>query len=158
MSEIRLYKVQNDRKTICKNLNPIVHITETFRIKEPTDLLNPVVVLSKSSVGENWPEVNYAYIPMFGRFYFVNDIRLLSNEMIELSLAIDVLWTYASGLKNTAFEIARSESLNSKLFVDPELYLQVKRTIDAKLVGSITQSSGSSAKKYCITVSGGTAS
>ena len=156
MSEIRLYNMQNDRKTICKYTNPIGRI-DTMEIKQPCDILNPVVILSRSSIGDNWPDVNYAYIPLFNRFYFVNSTRLLSHDMIEFSLSVDVLWTYANGLSRTAFEIARSESLNSRLFVDPELYLQVKRTIDAKLVGSIAQNSGSSVKKYCITVSGGAA-
>ena len=162
MSELLLYQCSCDRKKIYKatSLTLVQDITETFRLKEPTSVIRPSVTVSRQTVGANWAKANYAYIPMFNRYYFIENITALNGGLIQYDMLVDPLYTYASkehgfALLRTAFEVARSESLNSKHYIDSELYLQTYRTIEPVIVGGITQTSGASAKKFCITVAGG---
>lgn len=37
---------------------------------------------------------NYCYIPIFNRYYFINDIEIYPNNIYRLHLHIDVLETY----------------------------------------------------------------
>lgn len=163
MSDIYLYRYNCDRKKIVKHapddlktsfLSEISKITETFRIKEPSSIINPVVTVSKSSVGKDWASVNYAYIPMFKRYYFVDNITCLHDNLLQLDMHVDVLQSYYSQLLNTTFEIARSESINSEYYIDTEKALLQRRIVTYKKIGSITQSAANT-KKYFITVAGG---
>lgn len=163
MSDMTLYRCNCDRRKVYKatSLIPVQEITETFRLKEPTSVIHPSVIVSRETVGSEWALANYAYIPRFKRYYFIDNITALNGGLIQYDMTVDPLYTYASleqgfPLLKTAFEIARSESLNSKFYIDPELYLQTYRTISPVIVGSIPQQSGASAKTYVLTVSGGT--
>ena len=163
MSNMTLYQCNCDRKKVYKanSLVPVQEITETFRLKEPTSVTHPSVIVSRETVGKKWAVSNYAYIPMFKRYYFIDNITALNGGLIQYDMTVDPLYTYASKewgyqLLLVAFEIARSESLNSKFYIDPELYLQTYRTISPVVVGSISQDTGTSVKKYVLTVAGGT--
>lgn len=168
MSEITLYTCNCDRKKLVKYdptdqqkpnyLHKIV--TVNFDLKEPSTVVNPVIVLSKTHIGDNWSQINYAYIPSFNRYYFIDTITCENNGLLRMELHVDVLQTYQAGLRSTPFEIARSESVNSKYFIDPEKALiqrRVVRYIKAMSNGASAgvPQSASNTTKYFITVAGG---
>ena len=155
LSRMALYKTSSDRKKINKTLNLVVDITETFRLKAPCDILRPTVQLSKDTVGDEWDQINYAFIPRFHRYYEIESAVALNDSIIEYTMTVDPLYTYKDQLMRTPFEVARSESLNDKFFVDPELYLQVYRTLEYATVGTIAQDTAASDKTYYITVAAG---
>lgn len=161
MSQIILYKNKSDRKKLNKDLSQIVDITGTFRLKEPTSVIYPVVTLSKETIGENWAQVNYAYIPMFKRYYFIDKPGTLKDGLVTYEMSTDPLMSYKAGLLNTAFEIARSESVNSEYYIDPEKAIIQRRVVQylpAKNAGGTAQGvpqSAANTKKYFITVAGG---
>lgn len=161
MYEITLYRTSCDRKKLVKyapelGINKLTKIGSTidsFRIKEPSSIINPVILLSKTTVGQDWAQVTYAHIPSFGRWYFVDNIVCELDGLLRMELHVDVLQSYYSQLLNTQFEIARSESLNDSYYIDPELALQLRRVVEYKKIGSISQAS--IGNKYAITVAGG---
>lgn len=157
MSDIYLYTMSCDRKMLRKDtyLAEVVPggITETFRILQPSSIIRPVITLSRDTVGaKGWAGVNYAYIPSFRRYYFVNNITARHDGLMELSMEVDVLQTYYSKLLDTQFEIARSESVNSPFYIDAEKVLMNRRVVTYKKIGEIPQTTGN---KYVITVAGG---
>lgn len=157
MSNIYLYNVACDRKLLNKTgyLTEVVPggITESFNIRQPSSIIRPVITLSRDTVGsKGWAGVNYAYIPSFKRYYFVNDITARHDGLMELSMEVDVLQTYYSQLLNIQFEIARSESVNSPFYIDTEKALMNRRVVKYAKIGEIRQSTGN---KYVITVAGG---
>lgn len=153
MGEIVLYQNSSDRKKIRKNLRQIQDITETFRLKAPCSIINPTVTLSRQSIGDSWAQANYAYIPRFKRYYFINNITVEHDSLVSVSMSVDPLYTYAAQLLNTQFEIARSESVNSSYFIDNEKALMNRKVVTFLNVGNIPQSQ--SGKKFTITVAGG---
>lgn len=73
---------------------------------------------------------NYAYIPSFKRYYFINDITAISSKVFQLTLAVDVLMSFKDDfLKNTAF-ITRNENDYSSLIADSRKNFYADREIE----------------------------
>lgn len=150
--KILFYSTASDRKKINKVLGNEIGSSEAVLIKDNTSVFSPVLELKKPTVGD-WSRVNYAYIPEFGRYYFVSPPELRNDGIVLVSLSIDVLKTYASDLMTTQFMIARSESLWSRYYIDSEYPLMNRRVVKLVPIGGIPQDL--TGKKYTITVSGG---
>ena len=151
MSTISLYNCKDDRKQVVKS--PAAIATDiSIQIKEPTSIINPVVILSRNSIVKNWASINYAYIPEFGRWYFVDNIECRHDGVLVLTMTIDVLYTYRTDIMSTQFMIARSEKINDKYYLDNERALINRRIVTYEKLGKIPQTSG---KKFVLTVAGG---
>lgn len=144
----------SDRKQLKKSIDKKAEIT-TMRIKEPCSVIKPIVQIDKSHVDKTWAQINYAYIPDFKRYYFIDNITLLNDGILELELSIDVLMTYAEDLLPLQLEIVRSSSLNSKLYIDPEMPLQANKLLSYKKIGLFPESVGEQTNNYYLTVAGG---
>ena len=159
-----LYSNQSDRKSVVKSLDEIVQITESFQIKEPSSIINPVIILSRKTVGKRWADVNYAYIPEFKRFYFVDNISIspaglaknsgydAASGFLTLEMSIDVLHTYRSQILDSQQQIARCEFINSALYVDTELPIQANKIVNDYQIGLFPESTGNN---YVLTTAGG---
>ena len=103
---IKLYNNLSDKIVVDKNITQIgSDITGTLR--EGCSVIDPIIKL-ESTVGSNLTTCNYAYIPEFGRYYYVNNIKCVGN-LFELHMHVDVLKTYASGIRSNSAVIARQE-------------------------------------------------
>lgn len=150
--KITFYSISDDRKKIRKNISNKIGETSTLKIKENTSVMNPTIDVTADTVG-NWSTVNYAYIPDFGRYYFVDSVELRNDGVVSVTMTVDVLKTYEAKLLATSFFIARSESLNSKWYIDTERPLTNRRVTSYKPIGKIDQNS--TGRKFAITVAGG---
>ena len=153
-NELYLYTCKDDRKKIRKQMTLVSNGAITMHIKQPTSVINPVIIISSEHIGENWSSINYAYIPDFSRYYFVDNIECRHDGVLVLTMTVDVLYTYKTDLLNTKFMIARSEKLSDPYFIDTERAIINRRIVTYKKLGKIDQSANG--KKYTITVAGGT--
>lgn len=62
----------------------------------------------------NYIEYTYAYVPEFERFYYIQDVVADKNNQTIVTMRIDVLQSFASGIKNCTALLDRQESLCSK--------------------------------------------
>lgn len=159
-----LYSNQSDRKSVVKSLDEIVQITESFQIKEPSSIINPVIILSRKTVGKRWADVNYAYIPEFKRFYFVDNISIspaglaasggydAASGFLTLEMSIDVLHTYRTQILDSQQQVIRSEFLHSTMYLDPELPIQANKIVKDFQIGLFPEASGNN---YVLTTAGG---
>ena len=94
-------------------------------LKEETSVLDPVITVDVSSASweteTNIFTPNYAYIPDFGRYYFVKDIKQKSNDLFEVSLHVDVLHSYASGILSAPCIVAKNQN-NFNLYLNDPNY------------------------------------
>lgn len=150
---ISLYKNDSDRKRIGKQLGGALAEELPCTLKENTSIISPTIIISAGILGKNIAQANYAYIPDFNRYYYIDEPIAATGQMVELKLTVDVLRTYKGGLYGTAFMIARAEALNNGYFIDTEKALQNRKTAYYKILGHITQST--TGNKYTITVAGG---
>lgn len=84
-------------------------ITKTGTLKEPCSVLNPVFKLKRDPVDSVPDLYNYAYIPKFGRFYFVTNVTW-NDGFWEFQLAVDVLASYAGDIGQSSHYILRTNS------------------------------------------------
>lgn len=92
--DITLYVNNSEKNRINKSITGITTISGTLR--EPTDLTNPVIDVEINSMYH----LNYAYIPYFNKFYFIEKITIARNGLYTLNLHTDVLMTYKNDILN----------------------------------------------------------
>ena len=84
--------------------------TVTGHLKEPCSVLHPVISLQKSP-NINYPPdfFRYAYIPLFSRYYFVDDWTW-EDGLWTVSLDVDTLATYKTHIGEQTEYILRTDS------------------------------------------------
>lgn len=154
MADVYFTQNKEDRKKITKNIDINVSPVSCV-LKENTSIFSPTIIVSKEAAGALWASYNYAYIPDFGnRYYFIDAVTAETGGKLAYHMTVDPLKTYAADLLSTSFFIARSQSVNSKYFLDTEKALEVKKTIKfSPPLGHIPQDA--TGNRFCITVSGG---
>ena len=153
MIKVHFYICSNDRKRIKKTLGGAIGGAITCVLKENTSILEPSIRIQKSALGDNYAMVNYAYIPEFGRYYFVSSPIVETGQAVTYNLQVDPLMSYCEDLRNTKFEIARAEKEGNGYYIDTERALQNRKVVSYEVLGHIPQDQ--SGKKYAITVAGG---
>lgn len=88
-------------------------------LKDTTSVLNPVLILKTSDPVYNY---NYLYIQEFGRYYFINDIRSVNNNVWEISAHVDVLETYKTAILANSAVIKRQEGQFNLYLDDPDFH------------------------------------
>lgn len=104
---IKLYKNLSENNVLNKNIDQLGNnLTGTLR--EDCSVIDPVFRIA-GFTGFNLKQANYAYISEFGRYYYINNIVCLTNNLYELHLHVDVLKTYASQIRKCNAVISRQE-------------------------------------------------
>lgn len=94
---IVLYKNDSPAHQIKKKLTSVATLTGTFR--DSVSILNPTVRIEHS----NPVDFDYVYISDFGRCYYVENITIVRKGIMDVSLRVDVLESFADAiLSNTA--------------------------------------------------------
>lgn len=114
--QIQLYKTLDTPIKANKTLVPVVTLNGTATTAFSID--SPSFVVSYTP---NIPWVNYAYIPDFGKYYFVRPPVLNTDGTAILTLDIDVLKTYYSGIMNCDAVVIRSRSQGLNNVPDKQL-------------------------------------
>lgn len=108
---INLYNTNSPKNKITKSLTAVDTLTGTLR--EESSVISPVITIERSSP----TGFNYAYIPEFGRYYFVEDIDVIRNKLLRLHLRVDPLMSFANEIKaNTA--IVRKSASNYNVLIN----------------------------------------
>ena len=87
--DIIFYKSTNEVNSFPKSLTDGVTISGTLRSE--CDILNPVIEFT--GIGVDIP-YNYCYIPTFKRYYFITEARSIRNDILEISMHVDVLQSW----------------------------------------------------------------
>ena len=97
-------------------------------LKENCDILNPVILIENAAV----PNYNYAYIPDFGRYYFVSPAENEGRVFWSIPMHVDVLYTWRAGIMSAPCIVAKSSSSynlylndnNYKCYQNPHIFCQ----------------------------------
>lgn len=131
--DIIFYKSTNEVNSFPKSLTNGVTISGSLRSE--CDILNPVIEFT--GIGVDIP-YNYCYIPTFKRYYFITEARSIRNNILELSMHVDVLQSWADKILNQYAIIKRNEYINNKKFVDDRVpILPTKKDKKITLDGNI---------------------
>lgn len=69
-------------------------------------------------------DFNYAFIPEFNRYYFIDDIIVVNNRLVDLVLTVDVLMTYKKGIYGLKCFVERNENNYNELLIDKKRIIE----------------------------------
>lgn len=101
---IILYNNSSPVNAMDKSLSSIATLTGNLR--EESELINPTILVERSSMSG----VNYAQIPEFDRYYFVERIESVRTNLWRLTLHVDVLYTYRAAIRRNRALIYRQQN------------------------------------------------
>lgn len=114
---VYLYNTTSEAHAVDKTLSELMVLSGTLR--ESSSIIDPVFNLT--DIDSVIDTLNYAYIPEFGRYYFVQNIESVRTGVWRVYMHVDVLYTYRSEILANSAIIQRNENqydlkLNDGLF------------------------------------------
>lgn len=124
----------------------------TVQLKDPCDILNPVFIISYNKA---YVTANYLYCPDFNRYYFINNIQLLTGHRMEISCSVDVLMSYNSQIKSLTCNVVRQELKQDKYLADSSTPLRATTEFNLYEFNANPFLPGDTGLCYILTVIGG---
>lgn len=125
---LNLYVNNSPKNKIGKSLTATGTITGTLRhtkatVESPNKYYNTSVVDPEFEINDVSTAINsnYAYIPEFKRYYFIEDVRSSKNGLWIVVLHCDVLETFKPNILNNTGIIARQEKAFNLYLDDKEI-------------------------------------
>lgn len=78
-------------------------------LKEATSIIDPTFIIEAGETLFLSQHINYLYVPMFQRYYYILDIVSTYNQLYEIKCHVDVLMSYAAQIKEQTAIVARQE-------------------------------------------------
>lgn len=111
---VELYYNSSEDNKLEKLLTNKLTLQGTLR--DRSDLLNPDILLE----GVDFTIYNYAYIPNFGRYYFIRGYDIYRNGMYVVSMEVDVLQTYKDEIKYIPSILMETESYGADEYLSSD--------------------------------------
>lgn len=123
MSAIQLYYNASERKVIGKVITAIGSPI-TCIVKGDSSIMNPVFILEAN---EAYPVgINYLYWQDTERYYFIDDIQVLTGSRMALYCTVDVLESFSSEIKNQVAIVDKQQN-DANLFFDDGSFVKDSR-------------------------------
>lgn len=87
---IHLYSISDDNLKVSKTLGTATATFDNVNLLNEDDINNPYFDITLNA---NYLSVNYAYVPVWHRYYFV-DITIQSGNIMRFSLRVDRLMSF----------------------------------------------------------------
>jgi len=155
--KLTLYRMFGEDNRINKASCREVLYSLTGTLRRETSITSPVIEVHLSGTID-LKIINYAYIEEFNRFYFIDDIISVRNEVWEFHFRVDVLQSYYSVINDLPCIVARTsnEEYVSKDLVDDRIPMKptFTRTIEYEypLSPVITNNSASRNNSILVTI------
>lgn len=103
---IKFYYNSSDNRCINKTLMSPFTLNGTMR--EESSIINPIITVKSDSV----LRYNYAYISEFQRYYYINNIESVRNDVWKLHLEVDPLMSFRRDILSLKVVVSK-QSLKS---------------------------------------------
>lgn len=116
--KVEIYKNLSENSVIGKN-KTLVYETEC-EIKGESSIINPVLILQYN---EQLFASNYVYIPAWGRYYFIDDVRVMTGGRVEVSLSVDVLESFKAPILELNVILSDTEQTGINNYLPSESFV-----------------------------------
>lgn len=110
---ITLQKFSGEKIALDKTTTDLITVSGVLR--EETSIVNPVIRIAGDL--SNYVKADYMTIPVFGRSYFITDIRSVRDGLFEVSGHCDVLSSFKTGIRANRAIIRRGANIYN-LYLD----------------------------------------
>ena len=97
---ILLYKTTNANNDLNKTISDKVELVGALR--EASSVITPSILIQSNPIG-----YNYAYIPEFGRYYYIKNITAFRKGAYIVDLKCDVLMSFREEILNMSGIVSR---------------------------------------------------
>lgn len=119
--QLYLYNISDVPTKINKTLGD-AKVVNGVQKQSDTTVLNPIFVLSLDNF-----EYNYCYVPLFKRYYFINEITKQYNKFTKIDCKVDVLTTYKDSILLSSGILKRSLDYNK--YIDNDYQTEVRKQL-----------------------------
>lgn len=102
--QVVFYNNSSGNEHVTKSLSEVA--TFNVNLKDSCSVQNPVLLLSGKYLN-----ANYCYIADFGRYYYINNVTQIRENLWEYNLSCDVLMSFANEIKANTAILSRSAEL-----------------------------------------------
>ena len=92
-----LYNYSGDRNVLHKSLTNGVSMTGS--LTEPSNVVRPTIIIDSDDGAFDPATMNYAYIQEFHRYYFIQDVTALTNNLWQVTMKSDVLKSFETQIE-----------------------------------------------------------
>lgn len=157
---ITFYQSPDDPRKVNKTMNAVGGGEQTLsatvnNTDDTISLLNPAFIVASNS---NYFSATHIKVAAMGnRYYYINNITLMTGGKMLISCSIDVLKTYATSIISCKGTILRSESVgNPTMIIDGRLPIQTNnRIIDCDNFPDTPFTLGANVSPYILSTIGG---
>lgn len=124
---IKLYKTNTPNNHVTKTLTNEISLDCVY--KDITSVLNPTITISTST---NLSSYNYAYISDNSRYYYITNIKHVRNNIYEIELKVDVLFSHKTEILSNKAILSRQEKIYNMYLSDNNFKIYSKKTVQTK--------------------------
>ena len=123
--EIYLYHTTSPDNRMIKYLDRSLQLTGNLR--DVSNVVNPTVLI-EGNIADLVDLYNYAYIPSFNRYYFINEMQSYRTNIISLSLTVDVLFSFKDEILDNVAIVDKVQRLSdANLYYDDGSFITDSR-------------------------------
>lgn len=114
---IKLYRNISPKNAINKSISEVASLVGV--LKQECSITAPVILYNGDYVA-----FNYAFIPAFGRYYFLTDMVSVRNGLWELHFSVDPLFSFRTEILSNSCILERQQYLYNMYIQDQQIPLQ----------------------------------
>ena len=115
--QIKFYYNSSEKNKIGKLLSR--ELTMDGNLRDECSVINPTILVEHS----NLSNYNYVYIPEFKRYYFITEMTIVRNNLLRISLKVDVLESFKSDILNLSCIVDKQQYENYGNNIDDGSYI-----------------------------------
>lgn len=117
--ELVLYKTTDENSKLEKTLSEEISLVGALR--DASSIVAPSILIQSNPIG-----YNYAYVPQFGRYYYIKNITAYRKGAYIVDLKCDVLMSFKDEIKQLSGVVSRLTS--GSPYADRDVLCSVKET------------------------------
>lgn len=103
---ITFYTNNSEPEKVTKDITSLSDLPISGTLREGASILRPSILMA----GAPPMAANYMYVQETGRYYYITDVRLVRNELYVVEGRVDVLMSYADGIRAQQAIVRRQEN------------------------------------------------
>lgn len=143
---IEFYVNQSEKNRLDKTLVSAFNLNG--ELKEDCSIIDPVIKIAADV--SSMASVNYLYIASFGRYYFINNVISINNDICEVHAHVDVLSTYKDEIRAQRAIVSRQEK-KWNLYLNDGVF----KTYQNPYIITKAFSSGFTSQHFVLSIAGG---
>lgn len=149
--EIIFYKNSSETNRLDKTEYLVKVFSLNGVLRGATSITNPVIQIEMFQV----PDCNYCYIPVFNRYYYIDDIISVRTRLWELSMSVDPLMSYKDKVLKVSALVSRNEEDYNLFINDPLIPVTTEpNVVTSKLAENIFGNLTSTSRCFVMTFAG----